>query len=744
MAKRSPDSYSTSPPIKNNKYDEFLFQNNAKIIQRKPIFAPILEEPGDIHNNLQNLNTSSIPMGNNNNNSSFENSMNGIHLIDYHTMNKFRPSLNLSGLPPVFEIPKHQIQNKNNINSMLNITNNQSINNSIYNDNNLNIKLMRGSRLNLKPIMNNSNMNQFNNTAGGNNNLNNNKSNFISLPPINNNTNYNKLKDIKNDNQNNYKYNNNINYINNTKNNNALNIRNYQNRKKQYLKPIQMQKSLPYKNNIGSYNNIHEVRRTLDENRDINNKNNLNLNKNGNQGKYYYNLNNKNIIKNEKLKEERALRNKEMSNISLSQNKNYVDRNIVILNNKDSKINNNKTNINIYNNIYNSNIDEFISINKNKTRVIHITNLKIYDKFDIPGKKYIFFENYIKNWIKMMHGTIQIKNIIENNNINYYHIIIERTKNGSLGNLMRTIGSLNEYIIMFISKQLIPLIKLYNSNFDYRFTELNEQLYNYIDIDNIWFNSQYNILIYPGKLNKFHKNTKNINEFLTKLYNLNNNQNNKIIKDINDETLKIQLNIDLMNYGITLININIFILNITVNDLFELINKNENTDNKKECCLFHYFYNNIKIFSNFYDSLKQNNELSENYFDFLHILTSFNITDNNYEKISNHPFINNSLIINEYSNINELIKIGKIYDFSNEYYTSNSNIISYDLICNNIKKKLGNFLNYYEYYNIYDIKTLFNVNDIEFEELCKELRVNNEELHDKLLVNYENLFENKE
>jgi len=250
MSSKSPESYSTSPPY-NNKYDKYLFQNNKNIIQRKPIFAPILEEPGDILNNLQELNTSSIPIMNNNNNSSFENSINGIHLVDYHTMNKFRPSLNLSCLPPVFEIPKQQIKNKNNLNNMLNITNNQSIhNNSIYNDNNnINIKLMRGSRLNLKPIINNSNINTFNNTAGGaNNNLNSNKNAFISLPPINNHTNYNKVKEIRNENQNNI--NKNYSY----KNNDVLNIKNYQQRKKQYLKPIQMGKNLPYQNNLDSIN----------------------------------------------------------------------------------------------------------------------------------------------------------------------------------------------------------------------------------------------------------------------------------------------------------------------------------------------------------------------------------------------------------------------------------------------------------------------------------------------------------
>ena len=665
MATKSSDSYLGSPPFNSNKYDKYLYQNNTKTVQRKPIFAPILEEPNDIiNNNLQDLNTSSIPMGNNNNNSLFENSINGIHLVDYHTMNKFRPSLNLSCLPPVFEIPKQQILNKNNQNNMLNITNNQSINNnSIYNDkNNLNIKLMRGSRLNLKPIINNSNIKAFNSTTGGNSNINENKS------------------------------------------------------------------------NIGSYNNIQEVKRTLDANRDNSN------NKNGNQSKYYYNLNNKNIIKNEKLKEERALRNKEMSNISINQNKNYVDKNIIILNNKELN-NKYKKNSFINNNLYNLNTDEYFPINKSKTRVIHIPTLKIYNKFDIPMKNFIFYENYIKNWRKMMRGTLQVKNIIENNDINYYHIIIDRTKNGSLGNLLRSVGTLNEYIIMFISKQIIPLIKIYNGIFDYRFTEINEQLYNYTDIDNIWFNSQYNVVLYPGKLSKIQKNTKNIKKFLSKLFKLNNNKNDKIIKEKNEENTNIQLNIDLMNYGITLININITSLDISVNDLFELIKNPENNENN-ECCLFHYFYNNIKLFSNYINSLKQNNEFKENYFDFIHNLTSFNIKEKKYENISTHPFIINSSFVNESSNINELIKIGKMYDFSNEYYSSNANIINIDLISNYIRKKLDNLKNYYENCHIYDTKILYNKYNIENEELSRELRVNIEELQDKLLIYYEKLLEN--
>ena len=686
MATTSTDSHSGSPS-----YNKYLYQNNT--IQR-PIFATILEEPGDITNHLQDLNTSSIPMGNNNNNSSFENSINGIHLVDYHTMNKFRPSLNLSCLPPVFEIPKQKIPNKNNIN-MLNITNNQNINNSLYNDKN-NIKLMRGSRLNLKPIMNNYNINSFNNTAGGNNNTNNNKSNFISLPPINSHTNYNKLKEI---NENNFK-----------NNNGALNIRNQ--RKK--LKPIQMGKSFPNKNNLGSSNNIHEIRRTLDvNNNDIN------------KGKFYYN-------KNEKLKEEKALRNKEISNISMNQNKNYVDKNIVILNNNETSINY------LNNNIINKNINEFISINKNGTRVLYIPTLKIYNKFDIPLKSYTFYQNYIENWKKMNKGNLKIKNIVEDNKLNVYYIIIERAKNCSLGNLIRSIGSINENIIIYISKQIIPLIKIYNNIFDYRINELNEQIYNFIDMDYIWFNKQYNIVLYPGKLDYFQKDTNNIKKYLLKIYNLNENKP----KENNDESKNIQLNLDLMNYGITLININIYILGLTVNDLFELIDDKQEP-NKNDCCLFHYFYKNIKLFSNFFDCLKQNNELKENYYDFLHILTSFNTNENHYEKISTHSFIENSSIVNENLNINDLINLGKMYDFSNEFFTSNSNIISLDLIGKYINNVLPNFKDYYIYYKINDVKTLCKMNYVDLEELCRELRVNSEELNNKLLEVYEQFFKGK-
>ena len=740
MATISSDSYSISPSYV--KYSKYLYNNKkSKAINRKPIFAPILEEPSNIVQNIQDLNTSSIPITNNNNNNSFENSINGTYIVDYHTMNKFRPSLNLSCLPPVFEIPRKKLvdNNNSNNNNMLLVNNKSLYNDKNRSNNNENKLMMRNSRLNLRPIINNNlnsnsnsnNINIFNNTAGGVNNINStsNKSNFISLPPINSHTNYNNI------------YNNNLNKINNNhinyssnkinpnknSNNSTYNIRNYNQRKKQYLKPIQFKNSP----NPSSYNlygiNNNETKRTIDGDKQQSGSYGKN------QAKYYYNLNNRNIIRNEKLKEERALRHKEMSNISINQNKNYVDKNIVI-NFNNTKVNNTSTNVINMNLSSSININEYIEINRDKNRVMHIPTLKIYDRFDIPIKNWNLYENYVKNWSKMMRGVLEIKACIENHEQNCYSIIIERSKNCSLGNLLRSIGSINEYIIISLVKQLIPLIQKYNGIFDYRNNDINEQIFNFIDIDNIWFNENYNVVLYPGKF-KYTNKTENLDNFLKKIF-----------SDKKDS----QINIDLMNLGITLININIFLLDISVEDLFQLIKKDD--ENISDiCCLFHYFCKKINIFSNFYESLKTNDlDLVQNYFDFLHILTSFKKIENENENINifesllNHPFIVNSSIVNENANINELIKVSKKYDFSNEYYTSNANILSFDLITRDISKKLSNYENFFSQHNIFDTKTLFNLYNVDIEELCRELRVNEEELHDKLLVLYENLLENKD
>ena len=714
--------------------NKYIYQGN-KSLGKQIKFAPILEE--QINNMSPIHDTNNISNAYNNNNSSFENSN-----IDYNTMSKFRPSLNLSCLPPIFEIPKQRLD-KNVLNT-LELDNNKSIsnpkNNSIYNEaNNPNIKMMRGSKFNLKNTQSYVSENGFNSTAQDNDNKNsirlNKNQNY--LPPINSHTYYNN------------------NQLNN--NNMGININNIdmnKNRQKVLLKPIQI-KNLQYKNGGGSSNNIY--------NQQINNNNifvknattmdiahnNFNMDKIDEKTmKYLYDLTSKNIIRSEKLKEERALRAKEMSNISIGQNKNYIDKNIVILSNKDNK----DFQKNIINNIPNSDIfrankDEFISINRTKTKVLHIPTLQIFDRYDISIKNYSLYDNYIKNWLKIMRGALQIKYIIENDKINCYSVIIERSKNCSLGNLLRSVGSINEYILKNITKQILPLIKICGNIFDYRAHDINEQLYNYTDVDNIWINEKYNVLLYPGKLNaRFNKiKNNNIENFLKMNFGLN-KDNNILIKDSDDQKNdNMQLNIDLMNFGITLININIFILNITVNDLFELTPINNSNYNNNCCCLFHFFYNNNTLFKSLYETLLKSNQYTEEYINFLHSLTNLDTSEKNlYETIINHSFMtNNNSNINDGPNINELIKIGKIYNFSNGYFTSNSNIENFDLIKQKISGRIGILKVYYETYGIKDIKTLISINNIELDELCRELRINFEELQDKLLVIYESIFDGK-
>ena len=131
-----------------------------------------------------------------------------------------------------------------------------------------------------------------------------------------------------------------------------------------------------------------------------------------------------------------------MSSISINQNKNYVDKNIVIKYN--TKINNTLTTNNM-NSINNISTEEYIEIDRNKSRVIHIPTLKIYNRFDVPIKNWNLYQKYVKNWTKMMRGVLEIKAVIENNETNCYNVIIERSKNCSLGDLLRSIGSVNEY-----------------------------------------------------------------------------------------------------------------------------------------------------------------------------------------------------------------------------------------------------------------------------------------------------------
>jgi hypothetical protein len=213
----------------------------------------------------------------------------------------------------------------------------------------------------------------------------------------------------------------------------------------------------------------------------------------------------------------------------------------------------------------------------------------------------------------------------------------------------------------------------------------------------------------------------------------------------------IQLNIDVMNLGINLININIFSLGLTVNDLFEFTEEKINETNYQNyCCLFHYFYNNIKIISNLYKSLKELDELNEDYINFLHIITSFSNNDKNnvIEQIKENDFLKenkdeyNSLLQNSTYNLEELIKTGKIYNLSFEYYGRNSEAENFDIICQKIQTKINVCKNYFEFNHINNINSFISFNNIEFDELSQELFITVDELNQKLIPKYEEFFKN--
>ena len=117
MSTISPDSY--KKPLSYEEYSNYLNNNKkSKAIDRKPIFESFLEGSSNIVQNLQDFYTSSIPITNSNNNSSFENSMNGTYMVDYHTKNIFLTSLELYYLSIVFEIQLLKIVDNYNSNKI--------------------------------------------------------------------------------------------------------------------------------------------------------------------------------------------------------------------------------------------------------------------------------------------------------------------------------------------------------------------------------------------------------------------------------------------------------------------------------------------------------------------------------------------------------------------------------------------------------------------------------------------------
>ena len=717
---------------------------NDKLIYDNPVFSPILEESGDLTNinKNKNLNIASITnnVSSNNiylNNSFFErNNYHGINSGENKTINKYHPSLNLACLPTVFEIPNEN--NNKKIDYSININKNYKN----YEDSNINLKF---SGLNLKPIINNDKF-KFNNSETNNNeNKPTNNSHIINvLPPIINHSFY--KKQSKN------------------------NSKEHNNEIKEKMKKVKLMRNIPYNKTLLSLNyfkiNNYELIQDEDSNYNINlneglisffNKDKKSINNITQNNKFDNNIKsfkisskspesfNKTVEKYHNL-----VNNKKNETNYIVNDKEYIHRNSINnINLMKKSISTKKINNKL--NIYKPNKNEFMSINKSKTKVLHIPSLKIYNRYDIKIKD--FNENYINNW-KKLQKKVNIKYIFENEKINCYHIIVEKNKNGSLLNILKNFGSLNENILKKLINQIINIIIDYNKVFKNRYNNPEEMIYNYIGIDNLWINEQFDIVLFPSKLKKKIEENKNINEFLTEFFDINNKNNHIDQTNYNDNQLKI----DLMNFGMTLININIFSLGLTINDLFELAkqkneeekkieNKNINHYYHNYCCLFHYFFKNIKIFSDLYDTLKSMNEYTENYFNFLHEITSFLnndkkdiigiIKENEYIKDNK----NDITLFLKYSNLIELVETGKKYNLSNEYYGSISDVENFDNILQKIKNKINFCKPYIEYHHINDLNSFILFNNINLNEIASELFITYDDLTKKLIPIYKEIFD---
>ena len=488
--------------------------------------------------------------------------------------------------------------------------------------------------------------------------------------------------------------------------------------------------------------NMNETRKKISRNHNISdvNFNYSEINKNKSPEKfsktsqYYFqmmqNMQNQ-MGKTQISKLEKNLRDLKMNSISINQNKNMIDKNIVILKNKltndnlnidknyKSSVYANKTTYLANKKNYLNSIKEFIPINKNKNLMLHLPTLKLYYCFNISYKNFEKVEEYIIQWKKIDHISIEIMCIFDNETDEYYQIMVEKNKNGNLNNLIKSMGNINEYILKNMTKQLIPIIQIYNKKIKIR----NLPYYNIIDVNNIYFDHRYNIKIFPGCL------------YL-------NNEDDSIIYDLFEKiNLKkddsnYQLIIDLYNLGITLLNCNLKILNCSIKDCLIMNNNNSLQHNENCCCLFHCISNHNDIFSDLFKNL----QFSDNYFDFIHQITLFNKDNFNLDLIINHSWLitNTNNNINPKNNIDELIKLGKLYDFENEYYTSNSNIENYDLLCSTISKKLNDCEEYFNYFSIKNANMIFAT--VDTENLSKELKVYEDDIESKLYNIYETYF----
>ena len=428
-------------------------------------------------------------------------------------------------------------------------------------------------------------------------------------------------------------------------------------------------------------------------------RNNKSNDKYAKTSEFYYNMMKKvqsDINKNEVNKLEKYLRDKEMSNISIMNNKNIIDQNLVIK--KQSPLQSLKIDK------YAHSKSEFISLDKNNKKFFHIPTLKIVLVEELKYEKFEKMQEYISQWKRLSHSAIEIMCMIDNGK--NYELFLEKPQGGNIGYLVRSVGSISEDALRSIAKQVSHITEYFCSKIT---CDINTK--KAFSIDSIWFDNKCNIKIFPIDL----------------VNNENNNNNNL------EKNLLFSKNKEVMFYfGKGLLDINLAVINKKVEDLINFNLTNEILSNN--CCLYHYLFSQCPLFQ----QLINDKNYSPEYISFIHLITSFD-SEFDIEKIQTHPWLVSTVYTNK-STLSELISLSKEYNFSNDYYLSNNNILNFDLLCEKINYSLPLCEDYFTYF---DIINPSYVSQVDIIELSKEFRTDQENITSRLINSYINYFQNK-
>ena len=431
------------------------------------------------------------------------------------------------------------------------------------------------------------------------------------------------------------------------------------------------------------------------------NRNNKSDEKFSKTSAFYFNMIKKmqsDINKNEINKLEKYLRDKEMANITLISNKSFIDKNIT-----KKKVTSTVSSTILSNNKFYHSKSEFLFIEKTNTKCLHLPSLKIYIVVHIDYDKLDRVEDYISSWKKLGSSALDILCMIDNGKD--YELYIEKGKGGSLGQLLRSVGSAGEDVLRSISKQVVYLIEYFSNKMN---CEYNKQ--KAFDIESIWFDSRNNnVKLYPIE----------------------------IIDDTREKMITIEWKSKKREiafyYGVTMLNAILAILGRKVESF---IDKRLTQDNiAGECCLMHYIVKHNEILS----SIINEKNYTKEFINFLHEITKFDFdSEIEMSELQNHQWLMSTAFTNKTS-LGELITLSKEYNFLNEFYPSNNNIINFDLLCEKITTQLPLCDDYFKYYNIDDTDFISQIDVIE---LSKEFRVNNENFTKRLNTIYNNYFQN--